>query len=60
MSSIYERVHERSAEFWNFAFVSSIVLEYKDNRNLRPRPRLDPATAATTKWVFMGGAGLLM
>ena len=32
MSSIYESVHERSAEYWNFAFVSSIVLEYAPAR----------------------------
>ena len=29
-------VHERSAEFWNYAFVSGIVLEYKATRNLLP------------------------
>ena len=35
---LHPQVHDRSAEFWNFAFVSSIVIEYKDTRNLLPAP----------------------
>lgn len=38
MSSIFAQVEERSSEFWNFAFVSSVVREYKDARDLYPAP----------------------
>ena len=37
MSTVYGKVEEQSVQYWNYAFLSDIVREYKDSRDL-PAP----------------------
>ena len=61
MSSIYDQVLERSAEFWTFSYLSSTVLEYKDTRNIFPAPLnvfglllmpFRPLARAVSAWLY--------